>query len=721
MQTKAFQDDTELLYMTMVGVVMAAIFATGFHADVDRTLTRLAPEGTSYPFPDQTRLPAAKLTAAVGGFLLGVFFWTALGKLRWSAIRQLLKYRDWLTNPKSSKTKAWYFLLSSLLPRKRFLYTFQQVLPKYPLPSLKSTCQKTLATVEPLVSQDEFAKIKATMEGFEVNEGLALQQILEKRHHTENNWVADLWDKYAYLVVRTPLYYTNFCNQGGLEKADLSYPPKRKQCAIAANQTYHYMRFYQLIQSRTLPPLLVQDLVPICSHRYRYLYSCTRTPGQVMDDLKTYEDSKHIVVFRKGIMYRVEMFASDVSGEESLLSGIEIQKLFESIIDDTTDVAETQWNPSVFTGLNRTVWSQEREKLMNNSINKASLHDVESAIFHVVLEDTSPEGLNEECHSNLTSSGFNRWFDKSLTLVSYENGKTGGNVEHSTADATLTSRILEYIWGHSKYDQNGNASTPDALDHPIVAVPRKIAWNLQQFKPAIPNYLESVQQFAMNLDVCVLKCNHGKGAIKKLRVSPDSFMQMALQLAFYRMHQSTPKTYETAMTRFFKYGRTETIRTVSKHSVAFTMAMEDPKSTNAERIRHLKAAMHYHNNYKLEAMNGQAADRHLFGLYVASKLAGVKPKLFDVKVLMSMDQLSTSQSPFFYDAKLAKTMSIYPAGGGFAALREDGYGVYYLFLGDNFLTVHITSYRSCPETNSKVFGEKLEEAVADIKKLLAKK
>ena len=65
-----------------------------------------------------------------------------------------------------------------------------------------------------------------------------------------------------------------------------------------------------------------------------------------------------IVVFRKGIMYRVEMFASDVSGEESLLSGIEIQRLFESIIDDTTDVAETQWNPSVFTGLNRTVWSQ---------------------------------------------------------------------------------------------------------------------------------------------------------------------------------------------------------------------------------------------------------------------------------------------------------------------------------------------------------------------------
>jgi len=87
------QDDSELLYMSMVGVLMAAIFATGFHADVDRTLTRLAPEGTEYPFPAHTRLPMAKFTSAIGGFLVGVFFWNVVGMLRWSVICQLLKYR----------------------------------------------------------------------------------------------------------------------------------------------------------------------------------------------------------------------------------------------------------------------------------------------------------------------------------------------------------------------------------------------------------------------------------------------------------------------------------------------------------------------------------------------------------------------------------------------------------------------------------------------------
>lgn len=127
--TARLQDESELLYMTMIGMVMAAIFATGFHADVDRTLTQLAPAGTEYPFPAHTRLGAAKFTAAIGGFLIGVFFWTVVGKLRWEAIAQLLKYRlvnsnilcvvflltieitfaicrDWIYKPKSLKTRV---------------------------------------------------------------------------------------------------------------------------------------------------------------------------------------------------------------------------------------------------------------------------------------------------------------------------------------------------------------------------------------------------------------------------------------------------------------------------------------------------------------------------------------------------------------------------------------------------------------------------------------
>lgn len=41
----SMKDEGELLYTTLVGMIMAAIFATRLHDDVERTLTNLAPEG----------------------------------------------------------------------------------------------------------------------------------------------------------------------------------------------------------------------------------------------------------------------------------------------------------------------------------------------------------------------------------------------------------------------------------------------------------------------------------------------------------------------------------------------------------------------------------------------------------------------------------------------------------------------------------------------------
>ena len=63
--------------------------------------------------------------------------------------------------------------------------------------------------------------------------------------------------------------------------------------------------------------------------------------------------------------------------------------------------------------------------------------------------------------------------------------------------------------------------------------------------------------------------------MKKAKVSPDGWMQMAFQLAYYRQHGKSVPTYEAASTRKFLTGRTETVRTLSVDSVAFTKAWED--------------------------------------------------------------------------------------------------------------------------------------------------
>ncbi len=51
---------------------------------------------------------------------------------------------------------------------------------------------------------------------------------------------------------------------------------------------------------------------------------------------------------------------------------------------------------------------------------------------------------------------------------------------------------------------------------------------------------------------------------------------MAIQLAYYRLHQKFVLTYESATTRLYYEGRTETIRPVSDDSVAFVKSFDDP-------------------------------------------------------------------------------------------------------------------------------------------------
>lgn len=62
-------------------------------------------------------------------------------------------------------------------------------------------------------------------------------------------------------------------------------------------------------------------------------------------------------------------------------------------------------------------------------------------------------------------------------------------------------------------------------------------------------------------------------------MAPDAYIQQALQLAWYRTRGSFTATYETTLTRMFKHGRTETIRTHTNDSRAWVLAMMDPRSS----------------------------------------------------------------------------------------------------------------------------------------------
>jgi len=134
----------------------------------------------------------------------------------------------------------------------------------------------------------------------------------------------------------------------------------------------------------------------------------------------------------------------------------------------------------------------------------------------------------------------------------------------------------------------------------------------------------------------------GKGFIKTCNLSPDAFIQMALQLAYFRDIGRHHLTYEASMTRLFREGRTETVRSCSIESCEWVKSMLNSEYTNKQRIQLLRDACEYHVLQYRNAMTGKGVDRHLFCLYVVSRYLEIDIP-FLKEVLSEPWRLSTSQ------------------------------------------------------------------------------
>ena len=112
---------------------------------------------------------------------------------------------------------------------------------------------------------------------------------------------------------------------------------------------------------------------------------------------------------------------------------------------------------------------------------------------------------------------------------------------------------------------------------------------------------------AQNLEVKSLKFSHfGKNVPKQAKLSPDSFIQLALQVAFHRMHGNLPPCYETASLRRFFDGRTETIRLPSIESANFVRAFNGKHGQTDGKDLYvlLVEAVNAHKEYSRQSIDG---------------------------------------------------------------------------------------------------------------------
>ena len=194
----------------------------------------------------------------------------------------------------------------------------------------------------------------------------------------------------------------------------------------------------------------------------------------------------------------------------------------------------------------------------------------------------------------------------------FDNAEAGIMGEHSVMDGTPTARmcdeVLDYL-ADPAFDQGTNLSTlnpPRALDWKISAATEK----------AIQAADKAAMELISNQELGWLKTSYGKADIKKFGVSPDSWAQMIIQLAYRRLVGDDRKggTYEAATTRKFNKGRTEAIRVVSSESDAWAMSMDNSNVSGEERKKLFDAATKKHISLAKEGGNGQGVDRHMLGM-----------------------------------------------------------------------------------------------------------
>lgn len=269
------------------------------------------------------------------------------------------------------------------------------------------------------------------------------------------------------------------------------------------------------------------------------------------------------------------------------------------------------------------------------------------------------------------------------------------------ADAPVMGHLWEYvIWSELEhgYDADGNAHGSVEATPPA---PARLQWDLPApLLAAIDTAHGVATRLLRDVDLRILMfTGYGKGFVKSCRVSPDAFVQMVLQLAYFRDAGRFCLTYEASMTRLYREGRTETVRSCTLESSAWVRAMQDADAPLARRMELFLAAAARHQLGYQDAMAGRGIDRHLFCLYVVSKYLELDSPFLQ-EVFNEPWRLSTSQTPHGQTSLL--DLKKYPrcvsAGGGFGPVADDGYGVSYIIVGEDTIFFHVSSKISCPIT-----------------------
>ncbi|KAJ2331633.1 hypothetical protein GGI00_003166 [Coemansia sp. RSA 2681] len=597
----------------------------------------------------------------------------------------------------------------------------QGKLPRLPIPPLRQTVGKYLESIVPVANDDIAALAETNRRAAHfLKVGDRLQQRLIDYEKTQPySWLEKWWFELAYLSWRESLcvnsnYWIAFAddpNAYGLARAPEQLQPGHPnyhvgkvwdsgeysefQVRRAAKFIQKTLDYKELIDDGRLP-IDRTRAGPLCMHQYHCMFGMTRIPRMGCDELHQDESTKAsrtITVIADDQIYSVDVY--DSAGHRR--PDGELEADLSAIIADVTErraLGELDPAVTVLTAGHRDRWSAAYEQLERQPSNHATLKAIQHSLFAVSLDTTfsDPPGsitahqLNMKCHG--TRPGHNRWYDKCVSYMFDRNGTAGYMGEHAPCDALIPAFMIEYV-AKSVAPENigvGSHSSAPTAHHARVHRLRfaDVGASVLQLIAEAEN---EVEQTAKASDSRQIRFeNYGSDWIKRAaKVSPDAFAQLAMQLTYYRIHGTFASVYETASTRQFLHGRTETVRSLSAESADFMRTMSDPASSSREKYEALVRAANKHHMLLRDASSGNGVDRHILGLRMAYHRLQPLPS----EAPLTAAEKSAIED-FFNDPILAKstnfqlsTSGLFPAyylshTGFGSVVAERGYGINYI-------------------------------------------
>ncbi|XP_041460705.1 carnitine O-palmitoyltransferase 2, mitochondrial-like [Lytechinus variegatus] len=610
----------------------------------------------------------------------------------WRAIQSLRK----------SSTSSDY-IQDSIVPTMHF----QHSLPRLPIPKLSDTCRRYLASQEPVLTPEVYAATEKIVQEFEKGEGNSLnsQLIAQNKRNKHTSYISGPWfDMYlesrASIVLNFNPYFSYTFddrpeyNDQLIRSSNFVVSALRLMKTMRAGklepEVYHLNPKKSDTQSfrkiaRWMPQsiasyyAIINKAFPLDMSQYFRLFNSTRIPRIGRDELVTDESGRHLLVVRNGHYFTFDV----IDREGNIVSPADIQANLQYILNDNTPRPDAPLG--YLTAENRDTWANVREQIVGTSEKNAeTMKMIDSAVFCLCLDDTSPDVPESVTRNNLYGDAAYRWFDKSFQIIVCKNGLMSVNFEHAWGDGVAVLRLFNETYKDlTEQPALSPSSKPSNID-PSQCVNRLTL----DLEPSVSNAIKTARE---NYEAATSKLRidtnqHmelGKNFLKSCKISPDSVMQLSFQMAYYRMTGKVGATYESCSTAAFKHGRTETLRSATKETFSCSQAFQKDSSAGLEEKRRLlHECSDKHNVLTKEAAMGQGWDRHLFALRTLAAKEGKTPAIFADPAYSFINHIILSTSTLSAPAILI---------GGFAPVVPNGLGIGYT-ASDDSVGCHITSY-----------------------------